>query len=295
MRSACVFSINNAYVIPFQVFFHSLEATDSLPINIPIFILHSNALSYDSIHILRLFFARYGRHVTFLDASAHVPSNLPIRQSDHVSPETFFRLLIAEILPDQFDHAIYLDADMLALRSVSALFEETVDCLIAAVDHFSLWDELRLWGERGGTYFQAGVLVIPLWRWRKECLVQQFLGVMASEQHRILWHDQDILNMVVRDRWARLPIWWNVCEAVNRSLSPQMIQESAVLIHYSGSQKPWNAVCPSPFTSSWDECYQATFGVPFDREALMPPSPPLRSRLNSALRARIAGLIYGRR
>ena len=99
MNSACVFCIDDAYVMPFQVFFHSLEATGSIPASTSLFILHAAALSSESIEMLQAFLGRYGRVASFVDATALIPEDLPIHQGDHVSPATFYRLFIAEILP----------------------------------------------------------------------------------------------------------------------------------------------------------------------------------------------------
>ena len=277
--------------MPFQVFFHSLETTNSIPISTSLFILHTDSLSRESIRTLQVYLSRYGRTASFVDASALIPAELPIRPGDHVSPATFYRLFIAEILPVDIEQAVYLDVDMLALRSISPLFDEPVHGLVAASDHCTPSDAIRLWGERGGTYFQAGVLVIPLQTWREQKIIQRFLDVMANEEERIQWWDQDVLNIALRDRWQRLPIWCNVCEAVHRALPLSLIEPHAALIHYSGSNKPWNTFASSPFTTHWDQGYEAAFGQPFQREALR---PPLRSRMKAAVRNRIAGLIHGR-
>ena len=296
MNSACVFCIDDAYVMPFQVFFHSLEATDSIPTSASLFILHTTALSSTSIGMLEAFLGRYGRSASFVDATALIPADLPIRPGDHVSPATFYRLFIAEILPAEIEQAVYLDADMLALRSIAYLFEQPVQGLVAAADHCSPGNEILLWGECGGTYFQAGLLVIPLQIWREQGILQRFLEVMADERDRIQWWDQDVLNIALRDRWQRLPVWFNVCEAVNSALPLPLVEEHAALIHYSGSSKPWNTLNPSPFTSHWDDGYLSAFGEPFARESLLPPLPPLaplRTRMKAAVLSRIEGLIYG--
>ena len=295
MNTACVFCIDDAYVMPFQVFFHSLEATASIPASAPLYILHTAALSSKTIGMLQEFLGHYGRFASFVDATALIPADLPIRPGDHVSPATFYRLFIAEILPAEIEQAVYLDADMLALRSIASLFDEPVHELVAAVDHCSPSLEIDLWGGCGGSYFQAGVLVIPLCTWREQAILLRFLEVIASEQERIQWWDQDVLNIALRDRWQRLPIWCNVCEAVHQALPLSLIEPHAALIHYSGSRKPWNAYDPSPFTAHWDQGYEAAFNHPFNREALLPPRPPLRSRIKAAVRSRISGLSHGRR
>ena len=289
MKSACVFSIDDAYVMPFQVFFHSLQTTKSIPTGTPIFILHTASLSSHSIQGVETFLFRYGRRATFLDASHIIPADLPIRPGDHVSPATFYRLFIAEILPPEIDQAVYLDADMLALRSIADLFELQVQALVAAADQCNPCEGIRLWGERNGTYFNAGVLVIPVKIWRQQGLLQQFLHILATERQRIIWHDQDILNITLADNWQRLPVWYNVDVAVVYALPGPMVEEHAALIHFSGKKKPWNALNPSPFTNNWDLAYEGLFGQRFDRRPFL---PPLRLRLKAAIRSRLRGIVH---
>lgn len=267
MNSACVFSLDDAYVMPFQVFFHSLERTESIPPGTPIYILHTDALSEQSIDDLQTFLTLYGREATFLDASHLIPADLPIREGDHVSPATFYRLFIADILPEEIEQAVYLDADMLALRSIVSLFRMSVDGLVAAVDHCSLENQFRLWGDCGGSYFQAGVLVIPIERWRQQSLAEQFVGIIKQESGSLQWWDQDVLNIALRDQWQRLPIWTNCCLAVRSITSDQLISDHALLLHFDGPSKPWKDKVLHRFTSMWDRAYFSCFDRPFELQS----------------------------
>jgi lipopolysaccharide biosynthesis glycosyltransferase len=271
MNVACVFSIDDAYVMPFQVLFHSLEVTCSIPADAQVFILHSESLCAESISILQSFFALYKRHVIFLDPSSYMPLVLPIKDGDHVSQATFYRLFIADIIPKTFDRAVYFDSDMIALKSVASLFVSEIHGFVGAVDHCDPKEGLRLWGECGGPYFQAGVLVIPLNAWREKNISNLFLHVMATEQSRIQWWDQDVLNIALRDSWHALPVWFNICEASARTLEISVSDPNISLIHLSGARKPWKEFNPpSPFTATWDNGFAAAFGTFFDRKMFLP-------------------------
>lgn len=291
MTTACVFSIDDAYVMPFQVFFHSLETTHSIPEGVQVFVLHTDSLCRASIGLLTDFFTGYGRTATFLDPSSLLPDDLPLREGDHVSAATFYRLFIADILPAYIERAVYLDADMLALRSIQALFSIPLEAPVAAADCCNPANELRLWGAEGGTYFQAGVLLIPLHRWREDNMSQRFNQIMRDYHDEILWWDQDVLNIAFRAQWQRLSVWFNVAHPALNVLQISDVQDNAALIHFSGRTKPWNSFNPSPFTNHWDKVYNSLFGIPFDRSVFLPPP---RNRLKAAVRSRISGLIHGR-
>ena len=271
MTVACIFSIDDSYVMPFQVFYHSLEDTRSIPVDVQIFILHSETLSNESISKLHLFFQNYRRSAIFLDASSLIPAQLPIKDGDHVSKATFYRLFIADIVPPEYDKAVYFDSEMIALKCVASLFTEEVHGLVGAVDHFDPKQGLRLWGECGGSYFQAGVLVIPLNAWRDNHLSRQFLRTMATEQERIQWWDQDVLNLTLKDLWQPLSAWYNVCESSVRVLEIEQSDPNIAIVHFSGGRKPWSEYNPpSPFTPMWDTGFAAAFGRIFDRSVFLP-------------------------
>lgn len=101
-----VFSIDDAYVMPFKVLWHTLIKTDSIPSKTPIFILHADTLSTESIDDLKLFSERYGRSVSFLNAERFVPNDLPL--SHHISKATYYRLYISSILPSNLFSARYV-------------------------------------------------------------------------------------------------------------------------------------------------------------------------------------------
>jgi len=271
MKCACVFSLDDGYVTPFKVFFQSLIATESIPGATPIFILHAADLSASSIDDLISYLAIYGRSAHFLDASSLVPSNLPIPVGTNYTPATYYRLFIADILPEDITHVVYLDADIVAIRSIQELFRFRYETPIAAVDHLSPYQAVRLWGECAGPYFQAGVILISLEEWRKRNFSSLFLSIISKQPERLGCVDQDVLNIAFKDNWTPLPIGFNVEEGAVNSLPSAWLADHIRLAHFSGLRKPWNTFNPSPYTSYWDQAYKGAFGAAFDRKELMPP------------------------
>lgn len=208
-----------------------------------------------------------------------IPENLPIRPGDHVSAATFYRLFIAEILPSHITTAIYLDCDMIALKSIASLFSTDIgNFLVGAVDHCSPRDQLRLWGEKSGTYFQAGVLVIPTESWRKQYLYRSFLKTINEDNGNICWWDQDVLNITLNNNWHRLPIWMNVCRELQNTIPREIVGEKTCLIHYSGRDKPWNKTYYLPYDEHWLRAYERLFGTKYSKPIL-----PLSCQLSALI------------
>jgi len=298
MMRALVFSIDDAYVMPFKVLWHSLMTTASVPDQIPIFILHEATLSPASITDLTDFFRKYERSADFLDASAYVPDNLPLADGDHVSKATFYRLFIASILPSRVSSVVYLDSDAVVIRSVRELFEVELDLPVAACNHFRAVDEFRLCGPLGGSYFQGGVLVIDLDAWREQILEESFKEIMAAERERIRWWDQDVLNIAFSGKWQRIPVWYNVSRDALQAMPVDCALENARFLHFDGSRKPWRTVNQHPLDYIWYDAYCEAFGSDFDKRRLgtgkAKVTKPLWRRSLALLRSRARCVFLGR-
>jgi lipopolysaccharide biosynthesis glycosyltransferase len=265
VRRALVFSINDGYALPLLVLMRSLHSTDSVPHGLPVYILHGASLSPATMAVLDDCLHGFGHPTRFIDVSQVVPADLPIRPGDHVTPETFFRLYSTGLLPPDLDQAVYLDADLLAIREVRALFSATLTHPVAAVDHLSPADQLRVHGPGSGTYFQAGVLLLDLHRWRSMGIEARFREILKRDRDRIRWWDQDVLNIALENDWQRLPVWYNVTGAVLHHVPPDQVAANARLIHFAGSAKPWTSNHPHPYRDAWDEAYRLAFGAVYDR------------------------------
>jgi lipopolysaccharide biosynthesis glycosyltransferase len=284
MKCACTFSLDDAYVIPFKVFFHSLIATKSIPEPTPIFILHTAALSPSSIQDLEIYLSLYGRTASFLDATSVFSTDLPLREGAYSSQATYYRLFIAEMLPDDVTHVVYLDCDMIAINSIRDLFEFEYSTPIAAVDQLSPWQSVRLWGDAGGPYFQAGLILASLKYWRDNHLSSLFISIAKENKDRLFCDDQDVLNIAFQHNWTPLPIGFNVEEGAIKSLSCKWIRDNIRIAHFSGPSKPWNSYNASPYLVYWDQAYKEVFGSPFNRNRFK-PSFSLRAYIKKVARA----------
>lgn len=279
-----VFSLDDHFIAPFLVTFHSLVSRGMLPAESDIFILHEQSLSPSSIRVVEARAQELGRSITFVNATDRLPNDLPISPKDHVSIATFFRLFVASLLPTTVSSALYLDSDLLVRHDIGDLLSLPLTASIAAVDHLSPPDELRLWGPKGGDYLQAGVLVFDLDAWRRSDQESRFLEILRTERHRIRLHDQDVLNLAFADNWQRLDIWNNVGFRAVAAIPEADLRERARIVHFDGADKPWTVDKPRVFRDEWYAEYQKVFGTRFDVRRLR---RPLWRRAASSLKRRL--------
>jgi lipopolysaccharide biosynthesis glycosyltransferase len=184
-----------------------------------------------------------------------------------LSSATLFRILLPDLLPASRTRTIYLDADTLVRRPLVEIWCTGMgNHLLAAVRDagapFPAGPSGTDWRSMGlapdTDYFNAGLLVLPLDRWRAEQTAAATMELLRTRAMR--WGDQDALNVVAQRRWYELPRRWNVqtADALEQSLSwalwnsdvQRAVQDPAV-IHYTGMSKPWNGKTDHPFAEAW--------------------------------------------
>lgn len=256
-----VFSLDDRYLAGFLVLWQSLAETGSLPPELRVFFLHEATLSVDARDRVRAGVRRAGCREVFVDVTSVLPVKLPVYAGQHVSRATFYRLFVHSLLPADVRSILYLDSDLLALRCCRELFDVPLTSAVAACDHCSPRISLETWGPNGGAYFQAGVLLIDLEKWRQARVERRFLEVLANERQRLQFWDQDVLNIVFRDAWQRLPVAFNVNQDVVACQSEAVLRETAVLAHFDNPEKPWNSRTRRLFATDWDVVCRRTPGI----------------------------------
>lgn len=171
--------------------------------------------------------------------------------SGYFSKEVYFRLLIPEVFSD-YSQVVYLDCDIVVKRDIADILPPDMgDKLFGAVrDRYDsamskyVTEQLRLKDE---TYFNSGVLVFNIGRWNAEETTEKcFAYIKTVQSEQLKYPDQDVLNVVCRDRALYLDEAWNYYwiiamwpEPIHRSFV-ERINESFYALHFAGALKPWS-------------------------------------------------------
>jgi lipopolysaccharide biosynthesis glycosyltransferase len=166
---------------------------------------------------------------------------------------TYRRLLLADILPD-LNRLLYLDADVIVRHDLTELWMTPLEnCPLGAVpDAWAADSEAMLLRYPRG-YFNSGVLLMDLARWRDNYIGQQAVAAAQTAQavpDSASLVDQGALNDVLRDDWLRISPRWNFtayfsdATALALGLSGEdlaVLREEPSLVHFVGGYKPWLA------------------------------------------------------
>ncbi|MBR3622614.1 MAG: glycosyltransferase family 8 protein [Selenomonadaceae bacterium] len=177
--------------------------------------------------------------------------------SDHLSRAAYLRLKIPELLPNAVKRTVYLDGDLLVVSDISELFETDLEGkpLGAAADLGIMTSARQMREKReslnmkhGDKYFNSGVLVIDLDKWRENNYTNKLLDLVKLNNFR--HHDQDALNMLFYNNWYEIPLCYNVIPPIYemplkvvlskyRKMAAKALK-NAKIIHYAGGHKPWH-------------------------------------------------------
>lgn len=192
---------------------------------------------------------------------------LPQKEADlfyirdtHVSKTSLLKYYIADALPD-LDKVLYIDSDVLVLHDLNKLYQTDIsDVYLAAVKDPSWFFEnvhvLELNLEERGFYFNSGVMLLNLAKFRKDGLLKQLEDYTNSNFRTYM--DQDALNVVVGKDVILLPVEDNTMnfffehidlakmnEFYNRQWqSFDDIFTGATILHFASSKKPLGATAP---------------------------------------------------
>jgi lipopolysaccharide biosynthesis glycosyltransferase len=183
---------------------------------------------------------------------------------------TYQKLTLGEWIPEEIQRVIWLDCDLLVLHDLSGLWlAEMHDFVALAIQDqrvpmvssrlgVASWRELGLPAE--SKYFNAGVLVIDLERWRAQEIGRRSLDYLAGHRKEIYFWDQEALNAMLSGKWGELDTRWNWHPSLDRLVAPKnrnpayrsQTSEDRWIVHFSGNLKPWSFSGGGP----WYALYQ---------------------------------------
>lgn len=190
------------------------------------------------------------------------------RISAHITIAAYYRILIPELLPTKYQKAIYLDSDVIVKTNIEKLWDtEVADNYVLAVQdmdtnvaYVSSPGGLKNYKELGipadCKYFNSGILVINIEKWRRDNLSQKIIDYINNNKQYIRLHDQDAMNAVIAGKWGELDARWN-SQAIIHSYSSwkdsyfteaeyKNIINEPYIVHFSSCAKPWKLGCEHP-------------------------------------------------
>lgn len=203
---------------------------------------------------------KYNQTLVYYPFDEDLLEGLPSGTHKYITPTTYCRLFIQDIIPQEVDKVLYLDGDIIVVSDIKDLWAtELSENLVGAVsDEVNGYEQYyqRFGFPENHIYFNAGVLLINLKEWRGNNVKQKALDYISQPHPQLDNADQDILNVLCCERIKELPLRYNMQDALLRRHVPNIRKEvsSAIeneicntnILHFSCVKKPWQIRCIHP-------------------------------------------------
>lgn len=174
------------------------------------------------------------------------------------SRAVYMRYLIPSFVAADVGRVLYIDADVLAMRNLAALWETDLHGKIAGavVDAFSRNHAMRLGVGAARPFFNNGLILIDVAAWRRAAATERILERIAGSGQDLSMPDQDAFNLVLGNEVHPLPLTWNVQRAAfystHRELGISRREHRSVtrrpsILHFTEFSKPWHSTDQHPF------------------------------------------------
>ena len=183
------------------------------------------------------------------------------RTDGHISHASYLRIFIPEILPDSVEKVLYLDCDIVVRHDIAPLWRMDIgDKVLGAARNlfFVRHDDLDM--PPDASYFNAGVLLMNLKRWREIDGTARLIRFIEAHHDHLWAHDQDALNAVFCGEIAELAPRWNFQTSMlwsepdgldlNYDGFRRLLADPAI-VHFTSPSKPWHFSNTHPYKGTY--------------------------------------------
>ena len=255
------FAVDKNYLIHFTVTLASLLENNK-DLNISVYIIHDFEDINQLEEVVFYFNSGYKVNINLIYVDNTIFDNFQITL--YISKATYFRLLFADILPANIMSGLYLDCDTVVTGSLRELINldftntqinQDDNSILAVCDKNEKTeiDRLSKMGIQTNMYFNAGVMLINLKQWRIENVSDKLIDIANKFKEQLIWWDQDVLNIFFKNKCGRLKNTYN-------EFPTKLLSNVPIIIHFSGSSKPWHYFNNHPYKSIyWKYLYITPF------------------------------------
>lgn len=208
----------------------------------------------------------FGNTLTVLKVDDRKLDSMLQFESKLYTRHVFYRLFMAELLPNSIEKALYLDCDIIVRHSLNELWSidiagKAIGCVTDACGALTnIYERLHFPQKYG--YFNSGVLLANLKFWRDNNLSDRFVEFIKQTDVQITLPDQDVLNCVLYNAKTDIPIIYNSQTGflhsdefllINKERYKPELEAAVhdpVILHFAGT-RPWIENCSHPYTAEY--------------------------------------------
>lgn len=261
-----VYVSNEAYAQHFAVSFASLCDCNPDEEELTVYLLDTG-IRTETAEKLQALAADFGRELILLPCEK-LEERFPERpDTGKFNLSTLGRFFLGELLPSDVKRVLYLDCDTVVQRSLHRMYTADLrGALLAMAEEPSIYHEVKAYLGilPEAPYFNAGVMLVDLARWRAEDIGGKLLDYYGSIAPYCLFQDQDAINGLLRGRIATLHPAYNfitnyyyfsyaaleVFSPAYRKIGERRFEAAKrhpAILHYAGDERPWRQGAYNPY------------------------------------------------
>ncbi len=267
------FAADEKFAEPLAVALRSLTENQAPDTFVHIHIIDGGFAEKTKLRVLSSLPTEAKVKISWHECPAQKLNHLPLQK--RLSPATYGRIFLPELLDETVEKIIYIDSDTLVLSDLQDLYSQ--DCgthALLAVQDFLGWfgcpelgnTDLKSFGIPGtAKYFNGGVLLFNLAYWRKNKISEKILSFIENHPDALHLGDQNPLNICLYGKIGELDYGWNfqlpdrnVREGNWRFGTIKVPETTPKIIHFVAAEKPWLDGCTRPYTNLYKEYAQRT-------------------------------------
>ncbi len=272
-----VYASNENYARHLAVSMVSVFAQNQKMEDLAVYVI-SIGISKESRNRLRTLADRYKRTLKFVeldDLEDRFHYDIDTRGFDI---SAMGRLFLGDLLPGNMTRVLYLDCDTVAAQPLDELWNlDLKEYMVGAVMEPTIYETVKndIGLEQGAPYYNSGVLLIDLVRWRNFQAEKKILDFYKEKEGRLFACDQDAINGALRGQIIPIPPQYNFfpnyryfsyenlvyhSPSYSRVTKEDFVEakKHPVVIHYMGDERPWIAGNLNHYHKAYDHYLEMT-------------------------------------
>lgn len=261
-----VYVSNEAYAQHFAVSFASLCDCNPDEEELTVYLLDTG-IRPETAEKLKTLAADFGRELVLLHCQNLEAKFAARPDTGRFDLSTLGRFFLGEFLPDTVTRVLYLDCDTVVQRSLHKMYTADLHgALLAMAEEPTIYHEVKAYLGilPDEPYFNAGVMLVDLARWRRERIGEKLLAYYEEIAPQCLFQDQDAINGLLKRRIAILHPRYNfitnyyyfsyaaleVFSPAYREIGERRFSAAKrhpAILHYAGDERPWRQGAYNPY------------------------------------------------
>lgn len=211
---------------------------------------------------------KYSLELEFIRMDEKEFENCVIPKGTHFSLPTYYRLKIPSLFPD-LDRILYLDIDLIVKGDLRPLYNIDIqDNYFAMIEDFYAKESVDRLALKNGHYFNSGVTLFNITHLKKDGLEEKCFDLIKKYADKIIFVDQDVMNIVADGRILSLPEIYNMQVILHDWKRVGYIKQhlkQICIVHYVSGVKPWHKNIFTPLSYLY---YNNLFYTPWSRSCV---------------------------